>query len=250
MAKTKWTQNRLTNLFRRYNKNYWNSSLDSWIVGVKKLQDFVGICCRKEKEIWIDIAAHKTDLEVRETLLHEMAHAADKSKSKIAHGYGFWEQIERLLEQGAPLNVSFSEMPSHTFPLSAIPKKFKRCRAVAEKLEKTRERETSRIICQERLMVREISDEDILEEFADYEAGQVVWQVALRKIGLDYGLVDVEGRPVDERAERIIKKGYQKHKYVRSLVLKENRLMASRCAERDQVLDNGATESKPMSEIE
>ena len=250
MATTKWTQNRLTKLFRRYNKKYWDSSLGEWTIIIKTLKGHVGFCADKEREIWIDVAQHMTDLQVRHTLIHEMAHAADKTGSQIAHGYGFWEQIERLLEQGAPLNVSFPEMPGHTFPLSAVPRKFPLCRAAAERLEKARARQIERITRRKKLDVCEISDEEIIERFACEDAALLKWREVLWYVGTENGLIDVEGKPVSKWAERVIKKGYCKHKRLRSWVLAEERVMAKQNAGRKQALDAGKNETKPMREIE
>lgn len=140
MKKTVWTQWRLERLFRRYNAQYWDGKLSAYNVGVGNLSKHgaVGLCDWREGRITVDVAAHDDDRDIRATLLHEMAHAADRSQSRYSHGDGFFAQIEHLLQKGAPITVKMPEMPGHVFPLAAVPEKYPLCRRAAARLEKRR----------------------------------------------------------------------------------------------------------------
>ena len=120
MPKTVWTDKRLGRLYELYNQRYWKGKLPSYAVSIAAME-YWGQCFRERQSICIDIDRHKTDNQTRSTLLHEMAHAA--STTGLAHGYQFWAQIEHLLRQQAPINVSFSEAPGVGNVVDAIPKR-------------------------------------------------------------------------------------------------------------------------------
>ncbi len=111
--KTTWTQARLQRLFERYDRRYWRGKLSRvYAVEIADLSKnrHLGICYRKTRKIVLDITAHSKDREIRATLLHEMAHAADKSKSRHDHGDGFLAQIEYLLRKRAPITLQMPEL--------------------------------------------------------------------------------------------------------------------------------------------
>lgn len=106
---THWTEARLKRLFDRYNRKFWRGRLKSYTVRVKDLSGrTMATCDDKLCALFIDAAKHKTDREIRATLLHEMAHAATP-KDYPAHGYQFWGQLEMLLRKGAPVSIGFPE---------------------------------------------------------------------------------------------------------------------------------------------
>jgi len=103
----------LQRLFERYDRRYWRGKL-SRVYAVENADlsknRCLGICYRKTRKIVLDITAHSKDRERRATLLREMAHAADNSKSGHAHGDGFLAQIEYLLRQRAPITLQMPEL--------------------------------------------------------------------------------------------------------------------------------------------
>ena len=72
--------------------------------------------------IRIDPADHASDRELCATVLHEMAHVV---AGQSAHGVRFWEQVEYLLEQGAPLMLKTGELSGCGATLEVpIPERF------------------------------------------------------------------------------------------------------------------------------
>ena len=110
---THWTQRRLEDLFQKYNGQYFGGSLRKWGAAIGRLDDMgaVGFCESKKKQLIVDTDHITSDAEIRSTLLHEMAHAA--APGRETHGYKFWEQIERLLQKGAPITLGFPEAPDN-----------------------------------------------------------------------------------------------------------------------------------------
>lgn len=84
--KTNWTQVRMERLFARYNRRYWDGRLPSYAVAPERLDGCVGLCDSKARKITVDVDAHRSDAEVRSTVLHEMAHVADTSRNRVSHG--------------------------------------------------------------------------------------------------------------------------------------------------------------------
>ncbi|HUN86671.1 MAG TPA: hypothetical protein VMU48_19985 [Terracidiphilus sp.] len=73
-------------------------------------------------------------------MLHEMAHAA-AGRCSVAHGYKFWEQIEGLLAERAPITISCAETPGLQILANAVPRRFPLARKAVERLEARRIRE-------------------------------------------------------------------------------------------------------------
>jgi hypothetical protein len=190
--KTTWTEARLQRLFDRYNKRFWRGKLRGYTVGTKDLsgEGEMGVCDCKRRAISIDVAAHRSDREVRATLLHEMAHAAAPN-GYPAHGYPFWGQLEMLLKKGAPVSIGFAEAGSLVKTLN-VPRRFKLCRKLAEGAQAKRTRQ----------LKREFPGPDtvipldmVLQRFED-AALEVTWKVALMVISQEYGMLDVGHKPL------------------------------------------------------
>ena len=97
--KTTWTDERLQRLFQNYNRKFWKGQLAGWIVNAEENHYVAqGYCNRKTKCISVRWEAHRTDMEVRATLVHEMAHAA----SSVYHGRVWRNEMGRLKKAGAP----------------------------------------------------------------------------------------------------------------------------------------------------
>jgi hypothetical protein len=232
--RTRWNTQRLNRLFKRYNRRYWGGKLPDLRVVNRKLVACVGEYVRKEQEILVDVSAHPNDREVRSTLLHEMAHAGNRSGSWIAHGYGFWAQIENLLRQRAPIRVGFPEMPQHKFPLSAIPRRFARCRKEAEKLERKRSRDVEREINGKAMPIQDLTNREIAIEFEDAAWEGATWTTALWTLGTSYGLIDLEGKPASAWARRVIKRCRTAHRRGRRIMLASKRASARFASARRQ----------------
>jgi len=206
MKRTNWTQQRLQRLFQRYDRHYWRGKLSRYSVSIGDLKDkgAVGFCYRPLHKIVVDIAAHNSDAEIRATLLHEMAHAADNSTSRYAHGDGFFRQIEHLLRERAPITLKMPEMPGHQFPLSAVPAKFPLCRKSAAKLEARRAGRVKKWMKKHPdKMPIQITTDYIISEFED-AAMECTWAEAKYVIGTRYGLIDVEHRPNSVQNSRVL----------------------------------------------
>jgi hypothetical protein len=52
-----------------------------------------------------------------------------------------------------------------------------------------------------------VEDKDIIEKFGDYQAADVPWRVALRMVGYEEGLLDVDCKPKNKWAANIVKQG-------------------------------------------
>lgn len=206
--KTKWTQARLEKLFARYNRRYWRGRLPSYSVAPGRLDGSVGLCDRAERRITIDLRAHPSDAAVRDTLLHEIAHAADTTGNPVAHGRGFWAQVERLLRQGAPINVGHSELPGIPPLVDSVPREFHLCRAALQKLAAV----TMRSIPQD-TPVSDIDEREILVAFSDAAAlDGMDWAAALRAVGGKNGLLDVDLRPQQTAwVTRVLRKARRAH---------------------------------------
>src|SRR6267378_2497313 len=100
---TRWTQRRLDNVFREYNERYFDGRLKEWGAAIASPNAlWVGFCEFKLKQLMVVTDTLPDDSEIQSTLLHEMAHAAAR---RAGHGYAFWEQIERLLQQDSPITL-------------------------------------------------------------------------------------------------------------------------------------------------
>lgn len=132
-----WTDEWLQRLFDRYNRRYWQGNLRGWSVrwsgreaGTlpaaaidterqrRNLEQAFGPnwpvvlarvnrasagCDRKNRQITVDIDQIRSDRQLRETLLHEMCHAA----SKGVHGKTWQREMERVIRAGGPESLRF-----------------------------------------------------------------------------------------------------------------------------------------------
>lgn len=207
--KTAWSPRRLARLFDRYNGKFWAGRIGNFTVSAPALGGPLGLCDSKAREIHIDVEAHRTDREVRSTLLHEMAHGA-AGRCRIAHGYKFWAEVEGLLKKGAPIDVTNSEAPGLRILAGAVPKRFPLARLAVERIERARVKELEKQTFDD---VEEITDAVIVERFE--EAAMVLhkkelaesWRTARWTVGLEYGLLDVGGKPRNAWAARVIAEG-------------------------------------------
>src|ERR1700680_4722535 len=87
---------KLQNLFDKYNQKYFKGALADYKVIQSDRYGGLGMCRRKQREIHIQ--AGLAGRKLRETLLHEMAHA----NSNGQHGKSWLAEMYRLARAGAP----------------------------------------------------------------------------------------------------------------------------------------------------
>jgi hypothetical protein len=196
-----WTESRLQRLFVRYNRRFWHGRLRGVRFCISPLERCYGEWLLKQREIRIDIDRHEgNDREIRSTLLHEMCHVA----AGPDHNSKFWAEIERLLCRRAPIAVGFPETDGLQIVENAVPRRFLLARRLLNKVHRQQQR---KLEAEARNSGREdltLTEEDLLQEFADSDVASLRWKRALRLVGSKYGLLDIDGKPKDKRSARII----------------------------------------------
>ena len=142
--RSKWTDARLTRLFERYRMRYWPTSrrLRAFCVKVSQLERAYGQCDYDTKTLLIDVDAHRSDRELRATVLHEMIHAV---LGAGGHHSPFWTQLEYLLSERAPVTVGFPELGERGTHLSLVPRRFRRCRRLFRPAYERQQREMEKL---------------------------------------------------------------------------------------------------------
>jgi predicted SprT family Zn-dependent metalloprotease len=74
--------------------------------------------------IKIDVARHRSDRELRSTLLHEMCHVAAHRKGGRGHDVKFFEQLEQLLRKKAPITIEDPEAGKARVQSELVPARF------------------------------------------------------------------------------------------------------------------------------
>jgi hypothetical protein len=126
----KWTEKRLERLFQHYNRTYWRGRLSGYRITRAGLSESLGECDLQRKLIRIDTDKHKSDPELRGTLLHEMSHAA----ARCGHSIPFFAELERLIRRGAPVAVDSAEAGSARILRDIVPKRFPLLRAKMDRV--------------------------------------------------------------------------------------------------------------------
>lgn len=220
MRKTAWSQKRLERLFHRYNRRFWAEKLKGYSITITKLHGPLGKCDDTKKRILVDSEAHHSDKDIRSTLLHEMAHAA-AGLGSLTHGSHFWEQIERLLQKGAPIRVSSSEAGGLNLVPGVVPAKFPLARKALQKARIMEERMMRHIKKQGEFGGEFDIDEDyIIGRFIDAAMSPKIGspEEASLVIGGELGLINIDGKPVDSWAARALAKGKKVYERQRPLL--------------------------------
>jgi hypothetical protein len=186
--KTKWTESRLHNLYEHYNRKYWKARLTQFKVRIRSLDVAIGQCSKKSRLIEIDVEQHRSDAQIRSTLLHEMCHAA---ASKYGHGSSFCTQLEMLLRLKAPITIGFPEiLKPFTF---TIPKEFRCVRRAFRTIEEKQQREIQKITGK----LPPINFKAFaLFNIQDYALQGFTWKQIINSIGNEYHLLDIDNKPL------------------------------------------------------
>jgi hypothetical protein len=219
--KSVWTERRLERLYARYNRRFWQGRLTTPRIRITNVEDgAIGEWVLRQREIRIDVDAHTSDRGIRHTLLHEMCHQAASPGG--GHGSKFWTQIERLLRQKAPITIGFPEA-SHLGPLreDVVPKRFPLARRKMERAARKAERGRAKFFrdyeaTHGKRDVIHMDNQDLIAEFGDEQnAALHPWSTVLLNIGAENGLIDIDGKPKNKWAARIIEEGRKAHRRVR-----------------------------------
>lgn len=211
--KSAWTEERLQGMFERYNRKYWKGQLPAYRLAISVMPDAVGRCNWRRKVITINVEAHKSDREIRSTVLHEMAHAAAFARGSRGHDPKFFAQVEKLLRVRAPIAIDTPEAGGVRILANLVPSRFPLLKRKIDQLEARRGNAVEKYAAKHNLAMHLITDDDILRRFED-AAMELTWKQALMVVGLENGLVDETGRPLTARSRRILDKA--KPKYTRA----------------------------------
>jgi hypothetical protein len=200
---------RLQRLYDRYNQRFWDGRLQKYSLRVDDTLEFMGLCNTTQRLILINPTKHPTDTGVRSTLLHEIAHAAAPGDG---HGYKFWAEVERLLQQGAPISVGETEAPQlKLFIPQLIPPQFVLSRKAVGRVAAATTRKEERKARGEGLPTQAITEEDILGDFRNAASDGLTWNQARRAVGNAHGLLDVGGKPSSPWAAKMLQEARRAH---------------------------------------
>ena len=205
-----WTEKRLQDIFEHYNRKYWQGRLPAYRLVIATMPDAMGLCESKRKVITIDVERHKSDREVRSTVLHEMAHAAADIRGSRGHDPKFFAQVEKLLHLRAPIAIDIPEAGGVRILANLVPSRFPLFKRKIDRLEARRSSAIEKRIVERNLQARLITDDDILRRFED-AAMELTWKQAVIAVGLEYGMVDETGRPLTRRSRRVLDGAKRRH---------------------------------------
>jgi hypothetical protein len=190
---------RLNQLFQRYNQLYWSGKLPKYRIVDAPTLRCLGRCDPRRRTIEIDVSKHKSERELRSTLLHEMCHVAAHRKGSRGHDAKFFEQLERLLRKKAPISIADPEAGEARVQSELVPARFPLLKRKMDRIAAKQRKPLERFIKANRLTPHDISDEEIIREF-EYHAWESTWKEALLDFGFrKYHLTDETCRPLNAR---------------------------------------------------
>ena len=151
--KSAWTAERLQGMFERYNRKYWKGQLPVYRLAISVMPDAVGRCDSTRKVITINVEAHKSDREVRSTLLHEMAHAAASIRGSRGHDPKFFAQVEMLLRRRAAVAIDTPEAGGVRIFANLVPSRFPLLKRRIDQLEACRGGAVEKFVAERNLQV-------------------------------------------------------------------------------------------------
>ena len=220
-----WSETRLQDIFAHYNRKYWQGRLPAYRLVVATMPEAMGLCESRSKLITLDVERHKSDREVRSTVLHEMAHAAAFARGSRGHDPKFFAQVEKSLRLRAPIAIDTPEAGGVRILANLVPSRFPPLKRKIDQLEARRSMALEKLIAERNLHARLITDDGILREFED-AALELTWKEAVIALGLEHGLVDEAGRPLTRRSRRVLDEAKRRHARARREYLqlrKDNR---------------------------
>lgn len=217
-----WTEENLQRAFNRYNAKYWRGRLPGYRIVIEAMPEAMGLCDSRRKIITVDVLRHKNRRGMRSTLLHEMAHAAADIRGSQGHDLKFFAEIEKLLRMRAPVAVETAEAGDVHILANLVPFRFPLLKRKIDKLEARRRSALEKLISERDVPTTLITDNDILDEFED-AAMELTWKQAVRVVGIENGLIDETGRPLDGRARRLLNQAKPRHARVRRNFLEMKR---------------------------
>jgi len=184
-----WTEKRLLALYQRYSRRYWDGELTRYKIGIMKCRHCRGFTDDSSRTVVVDVDGHWNDDEIRLTLLHEMVHVAarDGESRSAIHGLRFWQEVDRILQKGAPADLVLPISPQlrRIFRVKAGGWGLYYCKKAVRKVEAARKR------------LRQWEEDSDLEgkyrkTIAQFQtlAPEVTWAQALVRIGPRTHLVD------------------------------------------------------------
>jgi hypothetical protein len=189
---------------------------------IATMPDAMGLCESKRKVITINVEEHKSDRDVRSTLLHEMAHAAASIRGSRGHDPKFFAQLENLLHLRAPIAIDTPEAGGVRILANLVPSRFPLLKSKIDDAEARRRNPIEKLIAEHDLPTTLITDDDILGEFEE-AATELTWRRAVMRVGLQNGLVDETGRPLTRRSRRLLSKAKSRHARARRSYLQESK---------------------------
>lgn len=210
LNKTTWSEERVRSAFARYNRRYWRGRLPHCRLVIEAMPGTMGPCDWARKVIKIDVDQHKSDREVRSTLLHEMAHAAAFIRGSRGHDFKLFAEVEDLLRLRAPIAIDTPEAGSIRILSDLVPSRFPLLKRKIDRLQTRRDRALNRLIAERNLPVRTVTDDDILGEF-EQAATELTWKQAVIVVGIYNGLADETGRPSTRRSRRLLNEAKRRH---------------------------------------
>lgn len=205
-----WTEERLQKMFEHYNRKYWQGRLPAYRLVIATMPDALGLCEWKRKVITVNVGRHKSDRDVRSTILHEMAHAAADVRGSRGHDPKFFAQVEKLLRRRAPIAVDTPEAGGVRILANLVPSRFRLLKRKIDQLEAHRSSGIEKLIAERNLQPHLITDDDVLSEF-EQAATELTWKQAVIAVGLENGLVDETGRPLTRRSRRLLDGAKRRH---------------------------------------
>jgi hypothetical protein len=202
---------RLNRLFERYNRHYWYGRLPACQVTAVPLESELGLFDPRDYTIKIDLSKHESLSKLRRTMLHEMAHAAAEQHGSKGHDVKFFEQLERLLQKGAPIGIDSPDAGRAQILKGIVPTRFPLLKRKMERVEARRSAAVEHETRIKNLTPIIMTDDDIIAEFKE-AAMQLTWKRALIAVGIQYGLVDEVGRPVSPWARRFLARARTAHR--------------------------------------
>jgi hypothetical protein len=227
MPPSVWTDERLSNLFERYRRQYWPTSrrLKTFRVKSSSLEGKAcGRCEFDERLLLVDVSLNRSDREVRHTLLHEMIHAV---VGRGGHHAPFWTQLEYLLSRRAPITVTVPELGERGSHLHVIPARFRRCRRLFRPVHERNQRRLERAFNElaTAMPVLNLTPEMVAQECEDAAIVGATWRAVWLTQSSPWGWVDLDGRvlPSAKPYHVAARRGYRKG---RRFLLEEERLRA------------------------